>query len=184
MAFLTSNRRPGRLGALLLAIAFALRASAQSPSLNEYQVKAAFLFNFAKFVAWPANAPNRSKDSIVLCVFGQNPFGDALDSLEGKKIGTNKFEVKAVSRAEEAKACHILFFAAAERKRSASVLDQLKGAAILTVGEADDFLEDGGIVVFRMSEDRLRFEINASAAEHARLAISSKLLSLGVPAKK
>lgn len=184
MAFLAPGRWPSRLGILLLTVASTLQASADNPSLDEYQVKAAFLFNFAKFVDWPANAPNSSKDAVVLCILGRNPFGEALDGLRGKMIGPKKFEIREVTKVDQARMCHILFIAASERKRTASVLDQLKGDGILTVGETDDFLEDGGIVAFRLSQDRVRFEIDSKAAEHARLSISSKLLSLGVRAKK
>ena len=152
--------------------------------LDEYQVKAAFLFNFAKFVEWPAQFSNASPGSVVLCVFGQNPFGNALDAVSGRRVGMKTFIVREISDASLANQCHILFLAGSERKRTSSILGQLKGASILTVGEADDFISSGGIVAFKLKDARVRFEIDAVAAERAKLQISSKLLSLGDGARK
>lgn len=147
--------------------------------MDEYQVKAAFLFNFAKFVAWPPAEFKTPKDPILVCVLGHNPFGTSLENvIRGKTIDGRAFEFRQVSNAAQASACQILFVSAEDGKRFHSLARSLKPAGILTVGEMQGFAADGGIINFKLDGDRVRFEINVDAAEHAQLHISSKLLSL------
>ena len=152
---------------------------AQSPVADEYPVKAAFLFNFAKFVEWPALAFKGPEDPIAICVLGQNPFGSALqDVVRNKTVANRAFVVREVSNAQEAINCQIVFVSSSERKRFRLLLDGLKGRSILTVGEADDFTANGGIINFKLKDARVRIEIDPGAADRAGLRISSKLLSL------
>ena len=152
---------------------------AAAPSADEYPVKAAFLFNFAKFVEWPATAFKGPEDPIAICVLGQNPFGTALeDVVRDKTVANRAFVVRNVLTAQQAISCQILFVSASERKRFRLLLDELKGHSVLTVGEADDVTANGGIINFRLKDARVRIEIDADAAERAGLRISSKLLSL------
>ena len=158
---------------------------AAAPVADEYPVKAAFLFNFAKFVEWPADAFKGPEDPFAICVLGQNPFGSALeDVVRNKTVANRAFVVRDVSNAQQASKCHIVFVSASERKRFRSHLDELKGHPILTVGEAEDFTEYGGIINFKLKDARVRIEIDADAAERARLRISSKLLSLAEITRK
>ncbi len=160
-------------------------ARAQAPAADEYPVKAAFLFNFAKFIEWPADAFKRSDDPFAICVLGQNPFGSALaDIVRNKTVANRGFVVREVSNAQQATKCHIVFVTASERKRFHSLLEELKGHSILTVGEAEDFTADGGVINFKLKDARVRIEIDTEAAERARLRISSKLLSLAEITKK
>lgn len=191
MGILVPRRRTRRSAAvipaavvLFLTAAGTLRAGADGVALDEYQVKAAFLFNFAKFVEWPAEAGSGAADSLSLCILGHNPFGSALDSVAGKRVGTKTFVVREISNTAEAAQCQILFMAASERKREKLVLPPLKGSSVLTVGETDEFLSDGGMIAFKLKDARVSFEINPAAAERAKLHISSKLLSLGESAKR
>jgi hypothetical protein len=155
----------------------ALCAPAQM--LDEYQVKAAFLYNFAKFVEWPPEAFKTPKDPILVCVLGRNPFGNALeDAIRGKSIEGRAFAYRHVSDAESANACQILFVGWEESKHFRALLESLKPMGILTVGEAQGFAADGGVINFKLDEGRVRFEINVDAAEHEQLHISAKLLSL------
>jgi hypothetical protein len=148
-------------------------------AMDEYQVKAAFLYNFAKFVEWPPEEFKTPKDPILLCVLGHNPFGTSLeDAIRGKNIDGRGFALRQVSNAEQAGACQILFVSSEDVKRFHSLERSLKPAGILTVGEMQGFAADGGIINFKLDGDRVRFEINLDAAEHAQLRISSKLLSL------
>jgi len=175
-----------RIGCVLLALTVAAGiAGADEPSAEEYQVKAVFLFNFAKFVEWPAAAFKSGDDPFEICVLGRNPFGTQLeDVVRGKTVGKRTFVVRSVSTAKQAAGCHVVFVGGSEQKRVQPVIDELKGASILTVGESADFLENGGIVNFKIKDSRVRIEINSQCAERAQLRISSKLLSLADVSKK
>jgi len=148
-------------------------------SVDQYRIEAVFLFNFTKFVDWPATAFKTVDEPIRICVFGQNPFDSALEeTVYGKTVGNRTFIVREVSNRQEADTCHVLFFGRSAQQRCRSLLDELKGRNILTVGETEDFSAHGGIVTFRRQDGRIRFTINAALAERANLRISSKLLSL------
>ena len=169
-----------------LALAAPLgRIEAEAPIADEYPVKAAFLFNFAKFVEWPADAFKGPEDPFMICVLGQNPFGRALgDVVRDKTVGNRAFVVRDVANAQQANKCQIVFVTASERKHFRSLLEEFKGRSILTVGEAEDFTENGGIINFKLKDARVRIEIDAGAAERAKLHISSKLLSLAEITRK
>ena len=147
--------------------------------IDEYQVKAAFLYNFAKFVEWPSESFKTSRDAIRICVLGHNPFGSFLEeAIHGKSIEGRTFAFRQVSNAEEATGCQILFVGSSDGKRFRSLAQSLKSAGILTVGETQGFASNGGVINFKLEDGRVRFEINVDAAEHAQLHISSKLLGL------
>jgi hypothetical protein len=168
---------------IFLGMWLAPRAGGQE--VEEYQVKAAFLYNFAKFVEWPSRAFQTPQDPLMVCVLGHNPFGSALeDVIRGKSIEGRAFVFRQVSDAAEANTCQILFISASEGKRFRSLWGSLKPAGILTVGEVQGFAADGGVINFKLDGGRVHFEINADAAEHAQLHISSKLLSLAQIVKK
>jgi hypothetical protein len=160
-------------------VGMSLGAAAHAQELDEYQVKAAFLYNFAKFVEWPSQAFRTPQDPMVVCVLGRNPFGNALqEAIRGKSLEGRAFALRQVTDADEANGCQILFVSAAENKRYHVLCRSLKPAGILTIGEAVGFAAGGGVINFKLEAGRVRFEINAGAAEHAQLQISSKLLSL------
>ena len=177
MATLAQRTATCRFAFLALAAIGPIRA--QSPVAEEYSVKAAFLFNFAKFVEWPALAFKGPGDPIAICVLGQDPFGGALqDVVRGKTVANRTFVVRDISNAQEAIGCQIVFVSSSEQKRFRLLLDGLKGRSILTVGEGDDFTANGGIINLKLKDARVRIEIDAGAADRAGLRISSKLLSL------
>jgi hypothetical protein len=170
---------------IVVLAAMLLSPCARGQALDEYQVKAAFLYNFAKFVEWPAESFKTSRDPILVCVLGHNPFGNALeDAIRGKSLAGRTFAYRHVSDAESASACQILFVGVEESKRFRSLLENLKPMGILTVGEAQGFAADGGVINFKLDDGRVRFEINVNAAEHEQLHISAKLLSLAQIVKK
>jgi hypothetical protein len=176
MALLGSRNVTIRL-ALLACIA--LRAHADIAPIDEYQVKAAFLYNFAKFVEWPREAFGKSTDPIGICVIGQNPFGSSLeDAVSGKTVNGRAFVVRQISDIKQASRCHILFVSASERRRYSAILGDARAGGVLTVGETDGFAEQGGMVNLKLESGRVQIQINLSAAEEARVRISSKLLSL------
>jgi hypothetical protein len=155
------------------------RAHAANAEVEEYRVKAAFLFNFAKFVEWPPQAFKSADEPIGLCLLGPNPFGSSLDqTVQGKTAGDRTFVVREIRDAQQAGACHIVFVSAAGWTQSRAVLGEIKQCCVLTVGETADFISSGGMINLRLEDARVRVEINPDAAERARLRISSKLLSL------
>jgi hypothetical protein len=158
-----------------------LRCSAQPNQPSEYQIKAAFLFNFAKFVQWPASALPDPASPVVIGVLGRNDFGDALEqTLHGKSIDTHPVLLKVFHTVAEVTNCQVLFISTSEKGRLDKTLGGLQGMNVLTVGEMDEFISAGGMVNFVIQDNRIRFEINNDAAEKAGLKISSKLLSLAI----
>jgi hypothetical protein len=154
-------------------------APAGAAEIDEYQVKAAFLFNFAKFVEWPAQAFKSADAPVEICVLAPNPFGFTLaNAVEGKAVGNRKFVVRDVRDAQQANECHILFVSAAGWTLSAARLGEIKKCCVLTVGETEDFIAGGGMINLKLEDGRVRVQINPDAADRARLRISSKLLSL------
>ncbi|HKW67293.1 MAG TPA: YfiR family protein [Terriglobales bacterium] len=165
------------IAACLLALA--MTAAAQSPRAPEYQVKAAFLYNFAKFVEWPSPAFPGSSAPFRICVLGRDPFGDVLTNVvQGKSISGHAILSMHLQSPAEARSCHVLFLSQSDPETLKQGLDRLRGLPILTVGESADFLALGGMINFVLEEDRVRFEINLEAAERHRLKLSSKLLAV------
>lgn len=182
---LLRGRRPGvetprrtvALAILLLAVLTG-GASAQEGA-GEYEVKAAFLYNFAKFVEWPGNAFGSPTDPLVLCVYGDDPFGESLDAvIQGERVGGRRLVVHRTREIPQLRGCHVVFLSQRARERYPEVLGSLRGRSVLTVGEGDGFLTDGGMIRFVLEQNRVRFEINLDAAERNRLKLSSQLLRL------
>jgi YfiR/HmsC-like len=148
-------------------------------SLQEYQIKAAFLYNFAKFVEWPATAFKDAQSPLTLCILGKDPFGDALDSLREKTIEGRRLVIRRVSKIEEADKCHILFVSASEKDSLSHILKVTRSWNVLTVGDTKGFAESGVVINIISIGNKMGFEINLDAAEHTSLKISSKLLKLG-----
>lgn len=148
-------------------------------AVDEYQVKAAFLYNIAKFVEWPPGAFKSPSDPIVSCILGASPLEQALELGAGRKTIDNRgFVLRHISDARQASGCHILFVSSSERKRWRSVVAAIKSDGILTVGETEGFASEGGVVNFKLEGDRVRIQINVDAAGRERLRISSRLLNL------
>lgn len=165
--------------AALLLFACCVCAAAQAGPDRDHRVKAVFLFNFAQFVDWPEQAFGGPKDSLVLGVLGDDPFGDFLDEVvKGEAVQEHPIAVRRYRRMEDIKECHLLFVGAAEAARLDGRLEALKGRKILTVGESRNFLAQGGMILFVNEGGRVRFKINLEAVQEADLAVSSKLLRL------
>jgi uncharacterized protein DUF4154 len=146
---------------------------------TEYEVKAAYLYNFARFVEWPPAALPAAGQSFVVAVLGVDPFGGALEAtLAGKRIMQRDLSVRRVTRVEEAAGAQIVFISASESPRLTRVLTALEGQGVLTVSDMDDFARQGGMIGFRMEQRKVRFDINPQPAARARLKISSQLLRL------
>lgn len=151
--------------------------NARLGQVTEYQIKAAFLFNFAKFVEWPAEAD--STLPITIGLIGQDPFGENLDQLAARKvIKGRKLRIKRFRRVSDLEACHILFISQSEKSNMPDILGRIKDLSILTVGEASWFAEQGGIVNLVSRNNKVRFQINVEASYRSGLKISSRLLRL------
>jgi hypothetical protein len=146
---------------------------------SEYQVKAAYLFNFLKFVQWPADAFQDSLAPMVIGIVGDDPFGEALPQVVlGKTVQGRDLVIRKYHIGEDLRGSHILFISASEKKRLPQLLAGLHGSSVLTVADMDHFIESGGMIQLLIENSRVRFAVNAGATNQARLKVSSKLLSL------
>ena len=175
----------GRVFGLAVVIALWVGASgttgalAQSKEASEYEVKAAFLYNFAKFVEWPPDASRDLSDPLTICIVGQDPFGTVLDeAVRGKTISGHNLVIRRLKPGQTWKGCQIAFISSSEGKDLLSILEGSKRSGVLTVGETEGFAQLGGMINFVIEQERVHFEVNVEDAERAGLKISSKLLSL------
>jgi hypothetical protein len=174
-------RAPIKTTILLFSLIFALgfRGFAQDSSPTEYQIKAAFLYNFAKFVRWPTQVFAGPTSPIVIGLLGKNVFGDDLErTIRDKVINGHPLQFKEFHSVIEATNCQILFISTSEKNYLPKILDGLHGMSVLTVSETDHFTEAGGMINFVIEDNKIHFQINNAAAKKAGLTISSKLLSL------
>jgi hypothetical protein len=150
----------------------------------EYNVKAASIYAFGRYVTWPDSAFENEKSPFVIGVLGGNPFGDALDHIAEKKtIQERRIEVRLLESPEQCAGCHIVFVTRAVPKASeAEVFKYSLRKPVLLVGETNGFAERGGIINFYQSGNNVRFELNPEIAEEAKLNLNAKLLSLGTKA--
>lgn len=171
----------GRLSTLFaLVVMFLLPARVEAQETNEYEVKAAFLYNFARFVEWPNNVSADPNAPMVIGILGKDPFGGEIDrAIEGKSVNGHPLAIKRFSTLEAYQYCHILFVSSSEKNNLPRILAAVAKSSVLTVSETDRFAQIGGIINFITTENRIRFEINQAAAARVGLKISSKLLSLG-----
>jgi len=160
-----------------LALLGARPGAAQTVRASASEVQAVFLFNFAQFVDWPAEAFPDPQAPLVIGILGKDPFGSFLDeTVRGETVRGRTFKIVRYRRVEEIKDCHILFISRSETKRLDGILAALRDRPILTVSNGDDFDRPGGIIRFILGENRIRLSIDLEAAQAPRLIISSKLL--------
>lgn len=164
--------------AVRLAPAAAPAAPPASPAIaSEYQLKAVFLFNFTKYVEWPATAFADAQAPFVIGVLGDDPFGSALDdTVRGEKVNGRTLVVRRYSARDEIKNCQILFISQSEAARLEQIVAVLKGRNVLTVGDFDKFTDRGGMIGLVTEKNKVRLKINLEAAKAAGLTISSNLL--------
>jgi uncharacterized protein DUF4154 len=167
------------LSALIVGVFVCAIAAAQSDQPGEYDVKAAFLFNFTKFVEWPENAFVDSNAPIVIGVIGEDPFGESLVRIvAGQKAQGRGIEIAKYRYGDNLRRCHVLFISASERQHRAPILASLQEASVLTVSDIDGFAEAGGAIQFVVQENRVRFVVNLEVATQGKLRVSAKLLAL------
>jgi len=171
-----------------MALALALLAvpclQAQASRPTDYDVKAAYLYNFGRFVEWPATVTS-NRDSFTVCVLGQDPFGPALDAtLAGETIGGKNVTAKRISTPQEAVRCHILFVSSAEDSRLNKIIEALDKEAVLTVSDMPKFSQRGGMIQFVLEGKKVRFEVDLGAVQHAGLTLSSELLKVATTVRR
>jgi len=146
---------------------------------NEYQVKAAFLYTFAKFVEWPPQAFSSPSAAMTICVLGEDPFGSFLDdAVKGKTVGDRPLAVYRLTDLPTGHECKILFIATSERRRIPALLAAMATPGVLTVGDTAEFASEGGVIGLTLDGERIRLSVNLAAAERAKVRISSRVLSL------
>jgi len=174
------------LAALLIAgeLAGAPSLFAQTSKPKEYDVKATYLYNFARFVEWPASAA--AKDGpFAICLLGEDPFGHALDAvLEGESINGKAVAARRVAKPQDAANCRVLFISMSEESRLKEILASLDKASVLTVSDIPEFSRRGGMIQFVLVGDRIRFEVNLASAEDAGLSLSSELLKVATTVRR
>ncbi|HKX33468.1 MAG TPA: YfiR family protein [Blastocatellia bacterium] len=180
----TSANRPRPFPILTLICSAVLIAACgsvqlQAQSIDEYQVKIAFLYNFAKFVEWPIETFVTNKGSLTVGVVGEDPFGKTIDQfMNGKTVNGRQVTIKRLKLGQNLKDCHILFISSSEQRRVPQIVESLKGTSVLTISELQQFTQQGGMINLILDDDKIRFEVNLNAAAQAHLRISSKLLAL------
>ncbi|MCB1909771.1 MAG: YfiR family protein [Rhodocyclaceae bacterium] len=155
-----------------LAVAQSARAD-----LTEYQLKAVFLLNFARYVEWPDDKLPAGAE-IELCVLGRDPFGGALAAIDGKRAQGHVVRVRRLALPEQAEACHLLFLAGSEAQQVGASLRVLGHQPVLTVSDMDGFIDAGGGIGFAIVEDRVRFDINLRVLEATKLKASAQLMKI------
>jgi len=172
----------------IVALACALVAFpyswAQSPKPTDYQVKAAYLYNFGRFIEWPRVVTAKS-GPFTVCVLGQDPFGSTLDAtMAGETIAGRNVVAKRIATTQESVNCQIVFLSAAEAGRLNKIMEDLDKAAVLTVSDMPQFAQRGGMIQFVLEGNRVRFEVNLTATQHAGLTVSSDLLKVATAVRK
>lgn len=163
-------------------VATALQSQQTKPS--EYQVKAAYLYNFGRFITWPSKVADQ-KSTFAICVLGHDPFGAALDSaLAGKVLDGKPVIIKRLSKPQDAVNCRILFIGPELGSQLRGILAALNQSSVLTVSDMPDFLRHGGMIQFVLEENRVRFKINLTSAENAGLVLSSEMLKVASSVKR
>jgi hypothetical protein len=164
---------------LALLVLAATSAKTDTPTFDEYEVKAAYLYHFGQFVTWPGETSPEEDGRFIIGILGVDPFGEKLDTrLKGRSIRDRVVEVQRYKTPKDVGPCHILFIASGDEEPESPVLEQFSRQGVLTVGDAPGFARRGGTIGFYLEADAVRFEINHVRAQSIGLKISSKLLGL------
>jgi hypothetical protein len=154
-------------------------ANCRAQSATEYQVKAAYLFNFIKFVEWPDVSPADAQSKWVIGIVGNSPVGDELSKLvESKNVLGRELQIKTFQATDNLRGCNILFISDSEKKHLPAILTGLRGSSVMTVADMEHFIDAGGMVQFVVEDARVRISIDVGATGRAHLKVSSKLLAL------
>jgi hypothetical protein len=168
-------RRIPALCSLVVAMMLIATAGA-GQAAEEYEVKAAFIYNFTKFVEWPTTTDS---PSFAICILGDDPFQSSIDRLAaGKVVGSRPVQVRRLKEGAEGRQCQIVFVGASERAKASRLVEAVRGTSVLTVGESIEFLRIGGMFYLSMADNHVSVVINPAATDAARLKVSAKLMTL------
>lgn len=155
--------------------------AADNVSAREYQIKAAFLYNFTKFVSWPQDRFSGEPNPLEICIIGHDPFGSVIDiSTKGKFVKGRPLVVRRIQQIGDVDTCHLLFVSSSERSRFSQIVAYTSELPILTVADGGNFAKRGGIINLVITGNKVRFEINPNAASRAGLQLSAQLLKLAL----
>lgn len=179
------RRAVTRFSAALAVICIALMPAATARAqVQEYALKAAFLYRFGLFVEWPSSAFSSPASPVNLCVVGEDPFGELLDrAVAGERINGRAIVIRRSKTVGRDAGCHILYIGGSDAQRGAPIIEAVRGSSVLTVTEARGSRAGAGIIDFVIADSRVRFDIDDEAAAQNGLVISSKLLSLALNVK-
>ncbi len=179
MFFLPQRGLSWLSGGLALAVWLAGIPRSSAEAVSDYQVKAAYIYTFAKFVEWPSESLPNSGSQVRFCILNDRSFEFELNHIvKGKSIAGHSIDVVQVQDGNQARTCHVLFINSAQARQARRIIELLRGTSVLTVGEGADFLEVGGVITFVLEDDRVQFQVSQKAANAAKLYISSRLLSV------
>ena len=147
---------------------------------REYEIKAAFIFNFAKFIEWPETQFTDAKAPLVLGILGSGPIGAALESLENKIVRGRQLAIQQVAAPENLSQFHMLYICRSEKPDLNRIIEHLGSQPILTISDIQDFVKTGGHINLVIRQNKIRFIINSVAAKKVNLKISSRLLKLSI----
>ncbi len=163
---------------LCLLIGIGLPADICAGMIEEYSVKAALAFNFARFTDWPSDNIVDSPKTFNICILGDNAVWEAFAGVEGKRVKGRRIVLKRVRSMRKSVDCELLFISGSPRELLPKIFAAVEGKPVLTIGEMAGFIEAGGIINLIKTEKRIRFEVNLKAAQRAGLKISSRILKL------
>jgi len=171
----------GRPSLVIAILWFAAAFTYAQKRVSEYDVKAAYLFNFGKFVRFAASDEVNKRQSFDICIVGEDPLGHTLDELAAnEQLDSKPVRVLRLKTAAEARGCAIAFISAAESSRVGTDVDALRGHSVLTVSDAGDFLQRGGMIQFVTVSNHVRFAVSLDAVQSAKLGLSSELLRVAL----
>jgi hypothetical protein len=148
-------------------------------TLSEYQIKAGYLFNFTRFVEWPEKAFATTTSPIMICIVGNTPLTNTLsDTVVGKVVNGRAVSIKPVKATDELRGCNLVFVSAAQVGGIERILRRAKDMSVLSVGEAPNFAQSGGMINFFVQDNKVKLELNLDAAARANLKISAKLIAV------
>jgi len=163
---------------MMLAILWVLPNGALSAAISEYRIKAAFLYNFAKFVDWPSDDTGQEKKEFKIGILGDDPFGSEIEVIDNKQVRGMPLKILRADSLNELGGCQIIFLSAGVQDELKAIIEQMQDRPVLTVGDTKGFAHQGVIINLIKADNRIRFEINTAAADRAGLKISSHLLRL------
>lgn len=165
--------------ACLLLLSITSTHAESQDRILEYKVKAAYLYNFTKFIKWPENALDpEGRQAMRICILGVDPFGHSVDLLTNKTVQGHPVEIVYIQEPDPEQDCHVLFISRSKAKRVKQILDAVSGKSILTVSDIEGFSQKGGCITLTVIDGKVRFNVNISSTRRANLDMSAKLLEL------